>query len=125
MTASSRPEMAAVLLLLQAGAGVLAGLGALPFALGGEPAMAGLAAFTAALVALTLLLAAGLALRRRWARAWTVALEWACLAGSLLLLLLPVGAPHGPVALLTGLGLPAALLGLLVGRRARAAFGRT
>lgn len=125
MTTSTRPEMAAVLLLLQAGAWILAGLGAVPFALGGEPAMAGLAAFTAALVALALLLAAGLALRRRWARWWTVALEWTCVAGSLLLLVLPVGAPHGPVALLAGLGLPAALLGLLTGRRGRRAFSRT
>jgi hypothetical protein len=66
-----------------------------PFVLGGEPAMATPTAFTAALVALALLLAAGQAMRRRRARAWTVALEWTCLVGSLLLLVLPIGAPHG------------------------------
>lgn len=119
---SSRPEMAAVLLLVQASTWVLSGVSALLFSLGGEPAMLILAAVTAALVAFTLLLAAGLASRRRWARGWTIALEWTCLAGSLLLLLLPIGAPHGLVALLVNLGLPATLLVLLMGRRGRRPF---
>lgn len=114
--------MAAVLLLVQASTWVLSGLSALPFSLGGEPGMLILAAVTAALVAFTLLLAAGLASRRRWARGWTIALEWMCLAGSLLLLLLPIGAPHGLVALLVNVGLPATLLVLLMGRRGRRPF---
>jgi hypothetical protein len=117
--------MAAVLLLLQASTWALAGLAAIPFALGGEPAMLLPAALTAALVACCLLLAAGLAGRRRWARGWTLALEWCALAGSLLLLVLPIGAPHGLVALLVNLGLPAALLGVLHGRRGRGAFVRS
>jgi hypothetical protein len=115
--------MAAVLLLVQAGTWLLAAVGALPFALAGETTMLALAVLTMALVALVLLLAAGLAGRRRWARSWTMALEWVCLGGSLLLLLLPIGTPRGLVALMVDVGLPAALLVLLTGRRGRQAFG--
>jgi hypothetical protein len=114
--------MAVVLLLVQASAWTLAAVAALPFALG-EPAMLVPAALTGGLVACSLLLAAGLACRRRWARGWTVALEWTCLIGSLLLLVLPIGSPHGLVALMMGVGLPAVLLGLLMSRRGRRAFG--
>jgi hypothetical protein len=114
--------MAAVLLLLQASAWTLAAVAAIPFAVAGERAMLLPAALTGALVACCLLLAAGLVERRRWARSWTLALEWTCLAGSLLLAVLPIGAPHGLVALLVGAGLPAALLALLVGGRGRRAF---
>ena len=122
MTMSSRPEMAAVLLLVQASTWVLAGLGAAVITLG-EPAMAVPAMLTAALVACCLLLAAGLVGRRGWARAWTIALEWTCLTGSLLLLILPIGAPHGLVAVLVDVGLPVAVLCTLSGRRGRLAFG--
>src|SRR5262245_20281614 len=94
---SSRPEMAVVLLLVQASAWTLSAISAVPFAMGGQPAMVLLAAVTAALVAFALLLAAGLAMLRCWARGWTIALEWTCLAGSVLLLVLPVGGPHGLV----------------------------
>jgi hypothetical protein len=120
---SSRPEMAVVFLLVQASTWVLAGLGAAVVTLG-EPAMALPAILTAALVACCLLLAAGLVARRGWARAWTIALEWTCLVGSLLLLVLPIGAPHGLVSLMVDVGLPIALLCVLMGRRGRSAFGR-
>ena len=120
--ASSRPEMAAVLLLVQASAWALSAVAALPFAIAGERGMLLLAALTGTLVSCALLLAAGLAWRRRWARGWTIALEWTCLVGSLLLLVLPLGAPHGPVALLVGVGLPVAVLALLMGRRGRRPF---
>jgi len=119
---SSRPEMAAVLLLVQASVWALSAVAALPFVLGGEVGMLLLAALTGALVACALLLAVGLASRRRWARGWTIALEWTCLAGSALLMVLPIGSPHGLVALLVDLGLPVALLVLLMGRRGRRAF---
>jgi hypothetical protein len=119
---SSRPEMAAVLLLVQASAWALAGVAAIPFVLGGELTMLIPAVLTAALVACTLLLTVGLAERRRWARRWTIALEWVCLVGSLLLMLVPIGAPHGLVALMVNVGLPAVLLALLMGRRGRRPF---
>ncbi|HXM54808.1 MAG TPA: hypothetical protein VOB72_05415 [Candidatus Dormibacteraeota bacterium] len=117
--------MAVVLLLLQASTWALSALAAIPFALGGERAMLLPAALTAALVACCLLLAAGLAGRRRWARGWTITLEWCCLVGSLLLLVLPIGTPHGLVALLVNLGLPVTLLCVLHGRRGRRAFQRS
>jgi hypothetical protein len=120
---SSRPEIAFVLLLVQAGAWLLAAMASLPFALGGEAAITLLALPTTLLATLTLLLAAGLVSRRRWARRWTLALEWTCLVGSLLLLVIPVGSPSSPVALAANVVLPAAVLCLLMGRRARAAFG--
>lgn len=120
---SSRPEIAFVLLLLQAGAWLLAALASLPFALAGEAAITLLALPTTALAALTFVLAAALVARRRWARRWTLALEWTCLAGGLLLLLVPIGSRGGPVALAANLGVPAAVLCLLMGRRGRAVFG--
>jgi hypothetical protein len=116
--------MAAVLLLVQASTWALSALAAIPFVLGGEPAMLLPAVLTAALVGCCLLLAAGLAGRRRWARGWTLALEWTCLAGSLLLLVLPTGTPHGLVAMLVNLGLPVALLYVLHGGRGRRPFQR-
>lgn len=114
--------MAAVLLLVQVGTWALAGLSALPLSLA-EPGMLVTAALTGTLVACGLLLAAGLAMRRRWARGWTVALEWTCLVGALLLLVLPIGTPHGLVAVLVNVCLPVALLALLMCRRGRRAFG--
>jgi hypothetical protein len=47
-------------------------------------------------------------------------LEIACLVGSLLLLALPIGANHGPVAWMTNVLLPVALIVLL--RKPREAF---
>lgn len=115
--------MATVLLLVQVSAWALAGLSALPLAVA-ERGMLVSAALTGALVACGLLLAAALAERRLWARGWTVALEWTCLVGSLLLLVLPIGTPHGLVALLVNVCLPVAVLALLMGRRGRRAFGQ-
>lgn len=119
---SSRPEMAAVLLLVQASVWALSAVAALPFVLGGEVGMLLLAGLTGALVACALLLAAGLATRRRWARGWTIGLEWICLVGAALLMVAPIGGPHGLVALLVDLALPVTLLALLMGRRGRRAF---
>lgn len=123
MAPSSRPEIAFVLLLLQAGAWLLAALASLPFALGGEAAITILALPTTALATLTFVLATGLVARRRWARRWTLALEWTCLVGTVLLLAVPVGSPSSPVALAANLGVPVAVLCLLMGRRGRAVFG--
>ena len=120
---SSRPEIVFVLLLLQAGSWMLAALASLPFALAGEPVVTLLAVPTLLLAALTLLLAAALVARSRRSRRWTIALEVTCLAGSLLLLLLPIGSPSSPVALGANLLLPAAVLWLLLGRGGRGAFG--
>jgi hypothetical protein len=36
-----------------------------------------------------------------------------CIAGSLLLLLLPIGANHGPVSLMVNVALPVAVIALL------------
>lgn len=120
---SSRPEIAFVLLLLQAGSWLLASLASLPFALAGEPVITLLAVPTLLLAALTLLLAAAVVARRRRARRWAIALEVTCLVGSLLLLLLPVGSPSSLAALGANVALPAVVLFLLFGRRGRAAFG--
>jgi hypothetical protein len=49
-----------------------------------------------------------------------MALELACVIGSLLLMLLPIGANHGPVALMTNLALPVAVF--LTLRKQREAF---
>ena len=114
--------MAFVVLLLQACTWALAAVSALPFGLGGEAVMAALAVPTMGAVALALLFGGGLVARRGWARRWTIALEWTCLAGSLLLFLLPIGTPRGLVALVVNLGLPVAVLWLLMGRRGRRPF---
>jgi hypothetical protein len=53
-------------------------------------------------------------------RRWVIGLEITCLVGSLLLLVLPIGANHGPVALMTNVALPIALVLLL--RKPREAF---
>lgn len=122
MSPSSRPEMAAVLLLVQAGAWALAALGTVPLAVGGERAMWVVAGLTAGLVALALLLAASLGTRQRWARRPAILLEGLCLAGSLLLLVLPIGTPRGLVPFMVDVALPAVLLVLLLGRGGRQAF---
>jgi hypothetical protein len=119
---TSRPEAAFVLLLMQATLWAIAGLSAFPFVLAGEVFMFGLGLASILLAALACILGVGLVKRRRRARRWAIALEVTCLVGSLLQLTLPIGANHGPVSLLTNVGLPLAVIVLLRGRRMRAAF---
>jgi hypothetical protein len=118
--ASSRPEAAFVLLLMQALLWTIAGISAIPFAIAGEVFMIGLGLASLLLALATCLLAIGILWRRNRARRWAMRLEIACLVGSLLLLALPIGANHGPVAWMTNVVLPVALIGLL--RKPRDAF---
>ncbi len=113
MRESSKPEAAFVLLLLQALFWMAAGISAIPFALAGELFMLALGMASLLLALSTCLLGIGLLWRRRWARRMTIGLEALCLAGSLLLLVLPVGANHGLVSWMVNVGLPAALILLL------------
>jgi hypothetical protein len=106
---------------MQAMLWVIAGLSAIPFALAGEVFMLGLGMASLLLALATCLLAIGVLWRRRRARRWVMGLEITCLVGSLLLLVLPIGANHGPVALMTNVALPVALLLLL--RKPKEAFG--
>jgi hypothetical protein len=102
-----------VLLLLQVVFWAVAGLSALPFALAGEYAM-GLLGIVTITFALTMsLVALGVLWRRRWARRVAITLEVVCVVGSLILLLLPIGANHGPVSLMVNLALPVAVIVLL------------
>ena len=117
---SSRPEAAFVLLFMQAMLWAMAGISAIPFAIAGERFMLGLGVASLLLAVGTGLLAIGILWRRRRPRRWVIALEITCLVGSLLLLVLPIGANHGPVSLLTNVALPVAVL-LLV-RKPREAF---
>ena len=107
------PEIASVLLGIQASLFLVAGLGALPFGIV-EPWMRLLGLATLLLAGCTFWLARGVRRRRRWARRWTVGLEGFCLVGTLLLSLLPVSSLNGPVPALTNLMLPAAIAGLLL-----------
>jgi hypothetical protein len=122
MNESSRPEGAFVLLLMQSTFWVIAGLSAFPFVLAGEVFMAALGAASLLLAAFGCLLAIGLVRRRHWSRRWAIALEAACLGGSALLLLVPIGANRGPVSLMVNIVLPLAVLSLLLGKRMRTAF---
>ena len=117
---SSRPEAAFVLLLMQSLFWAIAGISAMPFALAGEVFMVGLGIASLLLALATCLLAIGILWRRNGARRWTIRLEIACVAGSLLQLTLPIGANHGPVAWMTNVALPVALIVLL--RNPREAF---
>lgn len=110
---SSRPEAAFVLMLMQATFWIAAGVSSLPFVLAGEPFMLLLASVSFGLAALTVGLGAGVVMRRRGARRWTLALELLCLGGAVLQQLLPIGANHGSVALLVNVVLPAAVIVLL------------
>jgi hypothetical protein len=110
---SSRPEAAFVLLLMQSMLWTVAGLSAIPFALAGEVFMFGLGLASLLIALATSLLALGVLWRRRRARRWAFALEVTCVVGSLILILLPIGANHGPVALMTNLALPIAVVLLL------------
>jgi hypothetical protein len=117
---SSRPEAAFVLLLMQALLWTVAGLSAMPFAIAGEVFMLALGIASLLLALATCMLAIGILWRRRRARRWANALEITGLTGSLLLLVLPIGANHGPVALMTNVLLPIAVIVLL--RKPREAF---
>jgi hypothetical protein len=121
-TQTSRPEAAFVLLLMQATFWAIAGLSAFPFALAGQPFLVGLGLASILLGAVAVLLAVGLLKRRTRSRRWAIRLEITCLAGSLLLLVLPIGANHGPVSLMTNVGLPLAVILLLRGKMMRSAF---
>ena len=110
---SSRPEAAFVLLLMQAMLWTVAGLSAMPFALAGELFMLGLGIASLLLALTACLLAIGVLWRRRWARRWVIGLEGTCLLGSVFLMVLPIGANHGPVSLMTNIALPIALVSLL------------
>jgi CheY-like chemotaxis protein len=91
-----------------------------PFAIAREVFMLGLGLASLLLALATCLLAIGILWGRSRDRRWAVRLEVTCLAGSLLLLLLPIGANHGPVALMTNVALPIAVIVLL--RKPREAF---
>jgi hypothetical protein len=119
---TSRPEAAFVLLLLQGTFWALAGLSALPFALAGELPMLWLGLCSLLLAQFAVLLGIALVLRWRWARRTVIWLEALCLAGSILLIAVPIGANRGLVALLVNIGLPLGVVWMLRGRRMRAAF---
>jgi hypothetical protein len=107
------PEIASVLLGIQASLFLVAGLGALPFGIV-EPWMRLLGLATLLLAGCTFWLARGVRRHRPWARRWTVGLEGFCVVVTLLLSLLPVNSLNGPVPALTNLMLPAAIAGLLL-----------
>jgi hypothetical protein len=92
---------------------LIAGLSAVPFALGGEGFMAALALATALLALATVLVGIGVLWRRRRARVLAIGLELTCLLGSALLLLLPIGFNRGMVSLLVNVALPLAVIVLL------------
>lgn len=119
---TSRPEAGFVLVLAQATLWAIAGLSAFPFVLGGEVFMIGLGIASLMMAAFACVLAIGLVKRRRRARRWAIGLEVTCLVGSLLQLVLPIGANHGPVSLMTNVGLPLAVIVLLRGKMMRSAF---
>jgi hypothetical protein len=122
---TSRPEAAFVLLALQATFWAAAGISALPFVLGGEVHMLALGFASIAFGGATAWMAIGVVNRRRWARRATLIIEWLTLIASLVMLVIPLGANRGPVALLVNLALPLAVILLLSGRRMKARFGIT
>jgi hypothetical protein len=122
LSQSARPEAAFVLLLMQSTFWFAAGISAFPFALAGETWMVMLGIASLALAGVGCLLAVGLVRRSRRSRRSTLVLETACLAGSALLLLIPIGANRGPVSLMVNIGLPLALVVLLRGKKMRATF---
>jgi hypothetical protein len=121
-TQTSRPEAVFVLLLLQSIFWMVAGLSALPFALAGEIHMIGLGLVSLLLSLFVCLVGIGVLWRRRWARRTALVLEILCLVGSALVLVLPIGANRGPVALLVNVALPVAVMWLLWGKRTRSLF---
>ncbi len=121
-TQTSRPEAVFVLLLLQSIFWMVAGLSALPFALAGEIHMIGLGLVSLLLALFVCLVGIGALWRRQWARRTALVLEILCLVGSALVLVLPIGANRGPVALLVNVALPVAVMWLLWGKRTRSLF---
>src|SRR6266852_4427194 len=113
---SSRPEAVFVLLLLQSIFWMVAGLSALPFGLAGELHMAALGLISLVLALGVCLVGIGVVWRRRWARRTALALEVVTLIGSVLLFAVPIGANHGPVALMTNIALPLTVVCLLWGK---------
>jgi hypothetical protein len=107
------PEIASVLLTIQGSLFLVAGLGALPFAIV-EPWMRLLGLATLVLAGFTFWLARGVRRHRPWARRWTLVLEGLSVVGTQLLSLLPLETLRGPVPLLTSLVLPAAIAGLVL-----------
>jgi len=119
---TSRPEAAFILVLMQSTFWFAAGLSAFPFALAGEVWMVALGIASWVLAGVGCLLAAGLVRRSRRSRRWTLVLEWVCLVGSVLLMLIPIGANRGPVSLMVNVALPLAVVALLRGEKMRAVF---
>lgn len=117
---TSRPEGAFVLLLMQSLFWLVAGISAVPFALAGETSLIGLALASMLLALCTLLVGIGVLWRRRWARGMAIALEVICLAGTAVLLTLPIGFNRGPVSMIVNALLPLVVIVLL--RKDREAF---
>jgi hypothetical protein len=86
--------------------------------------MAALGVASLLLAAATCMLAVGLVRRWRRSRRLAIAFEAVCLAGSALLLAVPIGANHGPVSWLVNIVLPITVIVLLRGKKMRAAFAR-
>ena len=122
---TSRPEVAFVLIVLQATFWTMAGLSAFPFVLAGEVYMLALGTVSLGLAAITTLFAIGVVRRRRWARRWVLVLEWITLVASLLQMVLPIGANRGPVSWAVNVVMPLAVILLLRGKNMRAGFGIT
>jgi len=118
----SRPEAAFVLMLMQSTFWFAAGVSAFPFVLAGEIWMLSLGLASIVLAGLGCALAMGLIRRSGRSRKWTLVLEGASLAGSALLLAVPIGANRGPVSLMVNIALPSAVLTLLHGKKMRDAF---
>ena len=102
-----------MLLLMQSLFWLIAGISAAPFVLGGEVFMGALALATMLLALATLLLGVGVLWRRHRARGWAIALEVVCLAGTAILLLLPIGFNSGVVSVMVNVGVPVAVIVLL------------
>jgi hypothetical protein len=84
--------------------------------------MAGLGLASLLLAMSICILGIGVLWRRRWARRTAIVLEVVTLIGSVLALLVPIGANRGPVALLVDLALPVAVIWLLWGKTTRSDF---
>ena len=111
--ATSRPEAAFVLLLMQSVFWLIAGVSAAPFALAGEVWMGALSLVTMLLALGTVICGIGVLWRRRRARAFAIALEVVCLFGSAVLFLLPIGFNRGLVSTLVNAVVPIAVIVLL------------
>ena len=120
---TSAPEIASVLVVIQASLSLVAGLSAIPFAIV-EPGFRVLSLITILIAIGMFWLARNLRRQRRWARRWVIAIEALSLVASLLLTVLPIGAMRGPVPVLVNLVMPAAVILLLMSRSGRAAFAR-